>query len=62
MITDLRTHDTRNHLRTIATHPIMPRCGVLAALLLVAGVEPAPRRALPANRITARLGASNRAK
>ena len=52
-----------------ATHPIEPRCGALAALLLLAGMSPqrpaqAKRRArlrlaLPAHRIAAHSGASN---
>ena len=42
-----------------ATHPIEPRCGTPAALLLLAGMSPPRRRALPAHRITAHSGASN---
>ena len=42
-----------------ATHPIQPRCGALAALLLLAGMRPPRRRALPAHRIAADSGASN---
>ena len=41
-----------------ATHPIEPRCGTLAALLLLAGTRPQRRLALPAHRITAHSGAS----
>ncbi|XVJ68330.1 MAG: hypothetical protein HEQ39_00760 [Rhizobacter sp.] len=42
-----------------ATHPIEPRCGTLAALLLVAGASPPPRPALPAHHIAAHSGVSN---
>jgi len=42
-----------------ATHPIEPRCDALAALLLLAGMSPQRRRALPARRIAAHSGASN---
>ncbi|XVJ70655.1 MAG: hypothetical protein HEQ39_14260 [Rhizobacter sp.] len=42
-----------------ATHPIEPRCGTLAALLLIAGMSPLLRRALPAHLIAAHSGASN---
>ncbi|MBA4261469.1 MAG: hypothetical protein C0443_05465 [Comamonadaceae bacterium] len=42
-----------------ATHPIEPRCGALAALLLLAAMRPQRRRALPAPRIAAHSGASN---
>jgi hypothetical protein len=55
----IRSH---GHLRLSddsATHPIEPRCGALAALLLLAGMSPQRRRALPAHRITVRSGASN---
>jgi hypothetical protein len=40
-----------------ATHPIEPCCGMLAALLLLAGTSPQRRLALPAHRITAHSGA-----
>jgi len=36
-----------------ATRPIEPRCGMLAALFLLAGTSPQRRLALPAHRITA---------
>jgi hypothetical protein len=42
-----------------ATHPIEPRCGALAALLLLAGISPQRRCALPAPRSLAHSGASN---
>jgi hypothetical protein len=41
-----------------ATHPIEPRCGTLAALLLLVGISPPRRRALPAHRNAAHSGAS----
>jgi hypothetical protein len=41
-----------------ATPPIEPRCGALAALLLLAGTSPQRRLALPAHRITAHSGVS----
>ncbi|MFM8901445.1 MAG: hypothetical protein ACKOF9_16095 [Burkholderiales bacterium] len=41
-----------------ATHPIELHCGTLAALLLLVGMSPPRRRALPAHRITAHSGAS----
>ncbi len=59
MNTDFCTHDHLHLLGDSATHPIEPRCGALAALLLVAGKGPLPRRALPAPRIAAHSGASN---
>ena len=43
----------------IATPPIEPPCGALAALLLLAGMSPLPRRALPSHPMTAHSGASN---
>lgn len=42
-----------------ATHPIARFSSRLAALLLVAGGGPAPRRALPVNPKTAHSGTSN---
>jgi hypothetical protein len=59
MNTEIHTHDDRHHLGESATHPIAPRCGTLAALLLLAGGSPPRRRALPAHRITAHSGAFN---
>ena len=58
MHTEISTHDHRHRLGQSATHPIQPRCGTLAALLLVAGMSPPRRRALPAHRTTADSGAS----
>ena len=56
---DIRTHDNVHLLGEIATRPLEPRYGALAALLLLAGMSPQCRRALPARRITAHSGASN---
>jgi hypothetical protein len=55
----LSSHGKHHHLGDSATHPIEPRCGTLAALLLLAGTSPQRRRALPAHRIAAHSGASN---
>ncbi|MCI4431431.1 MAG: hypothetical protein JHC40_19950 [Burkholderiales bacterium] len=59
MNTEIYSHDDPRHSGESATHPIAPRCGTLAALLLLAGMSPPRRRALPAHRITAHSGASN---
>ena len=56
---DFCSHDGVQLLGESATHPIEPRCGALAALLLLAGRSPRRRRALPAHRIAAHSGASN---
>jgi hypothetical protein len=48
-----------HQLSKIVTHPIAPRCDALAALLLLAGMSPPRRRALPEHRIVARSGAFN---
>ena len=53
------SHNRHHILGEIATHPIEPRCVTLAALLLLAGMSPQRRPALPAHRIAARSGASN---
>ena len=42
-----------------ATQPIEPRYGTLAALLLLVGISPLRRRALPAHRIATHSAASN---
>ena len=42
-----------------ATQPIEQRYGTLAALLLLVGISPLRRRALPAHRITAHSAVSN---
>jgi hypothetical protein len=52
-------HGELHLLGESATHPIEPRYGVLAALLLLAAMRPQRRRALPAPRIAAHSGASN---
>ncbi len=52
-------HDKLHLLGESATHPIGQRCGVLAALLLLAAMRPQRRRALPPPRIAAHSGASN---
>ena len=56
---EIPAHDHPNPLGESATHPIEPRYGTLAALLLLAGMSPQRRRALPAHRIAAHSGASN---
>ena len=53
-----RGFDRQIQFLASATRPIEPCCGVLAALLLLAGTSPQRRRALPARRITAHSGAS----
>jgi len=52
-------HDPHHLVGDNATHPRGPRCGALAALLLLAGWSPPRRLALPVHRITAPLGAFN---
>jgi hypothetical protein len=52
-------HGASHLMGESATHPIAPRCGTLAALLLVAGNSQPPRCALPTHRITAHSDASN---
>ena len=42
-----------------ATQPIEPHYGTLAALLLLVGISPLRRRALPAHRIAAHSAASH---
>ena len=63
MNAEICTHDNPNLLGESATHPIEPSYGTLAGLqavlLLLAGMSPQRRRALPAHRIAARSGASN---
>ena len=56
---DICTHENVHLLSESATRPIEPRYGTLAALLLLAGMSPQCRRALPAHRIAAHSGASN---
>jgi len=53
-------HFEPNHLEgENATHPIEPRCGALALLLLFAGISLRRLRVAPAPRIAAHSGASN---
>ena len=52
-------HDIHHLVGKSATHPSEPRCGALAVLLLLAGMSPQRRRALPAHPIAARSGAFN---
>ena len=59
MNADVRDPDEHHRVGDSATRPIRPRCGALAALLLLAGMSPQRRRALPAHRIAARSGAFN---
>jgi len=59
MNSGFRTHDHLHHSGDSATHPIEPRWRTLAALLLLAGMSPQRRRALPAHPIAAHSGASN---
>ncbi len=59
MNADVLIHDNHHLQGDSATHPIAPRYGTLAALLLLAGMSPQRRHALPAHRIAARPGASN---
>jgi len=56
---EICTHDHFHLLGESAKHPIEPRCAALAALLLLAGMSPQRRRALPARRIAAHSGVSN---
>jgi hypothetical protein len=55
----ISVHDHPHLLVESATRPIELRYGALAALLLLAGMSPQRRLALPAHRITAHSGASN---
>ena len=56
---DFSAHDPHHLLGDSATHPIEPHYGTLAALLLLVGMSPQRRRALPAHRIAAHSGAPN---
>jgi hypothetical protein len=53
MNTDIVAHQSPHRMGESATHPIEPRWGTLAALLLLAGISPPRRLALPAHPITA---------
>jgi hypothetical protein len=59
MNTEVFSHDAHHLSGESAIHPIESRCGVLAALLRLAGMSPPRCLALPAHRITAHSGASN---
>lgn len=59
MSIELSRHEHLEQLGESATYPIDLRCGMLAALLLLAGMSPQLRLALPARRITAHSVASN---
>ena len=48
-----------HHLGEYATQPIEPRYGTLTALLLLVGISPPRRRALPSHRIASHSAASN---
>ena len=60
MTTCICAHVHIHRMGDSATHPIGLRWITLAALLLLAGMSPQRRRALPARPITALSGASNR--
>jgi hypothetical protein len=55
----IKRHAQPRQIAKRATHPIEPRCGTQAALLLVAGTSQLPRRALPVHRIAAHSGVFN---
>jgi hypothetical protein len=55
----ISSHESLCLLGESATRPIDLRYGTLAALLLVAGISPPPRRALPAHHSAAHSGAFN---
>jgi hypothetical protein len=57
--TEISAYEHPHRLGESATRPIAPRCGTLAALLLLAGMSPLRRHALPAHRITAHSAVSN---
>jgi hypothetical protein len=59
MNADFSDDDNTHLLGESATRPSELRCATLAALLLVAGIRPPPRRALPSHRIAAHSGAFN---
>jgi hypothetical protein len=56
---EISAHEAHHLFGESATHPIEQCFGLLAALLLLAGMSPLRRRALPSPRITAQSGASN---
>jgi len=59
MSTHFFRHEHLHHSGDSATHPIGPPWGALAALLLLAGMSPPRRHALPAHPMTAHSGAFN---
>ena len=56
---EIHRHAYPHRMGESAAHPIEPRWGTLAALLLVAGRSQPPRRALPTHPIAAHSGAPN---
>jgi len=59
MNTDMLDHEGAHLTGGGATGPIEPPGSALAALLLLAGMSPLRRRALPAHSLTAHSGLSN---
>jgi len=59
MPTEISLPDCLDPMGENATQPIEPHYGTLAALLLLVGISPLRRRALPAHRIAAHSAASN---
>ena len=59
MSTEFALHAHHHQLSESATQPIEPHCGTLVALLLLVGIGPLRRRALPAHRIAAHSAAFN---
>ncbi len=59
MNTDNFGHEEVCLMNEGATDPIEPPGSALAALLLLAGISPLRRRALPAHSLTAHSGPSN---
>jgi len=59
MNTEILDHEGIHLMGASATDPIEPPGSALAALLLLAGMSPLRRRALPAHPLTAHSGPSN---
>ncbi len=59
MNTDIWAHESLHLVGESATCPSEPRCGRLAALLLLVGMSPPRRRALPNTHIAAHSGTFN---
>ena len=59
MYIEFSTYDCIYRFGERATHPIAPRYGTLAALLLLVGTSSLRRRVLPAHRIAAHSGVFN---